>query len=94
VREPPYTVHADVALPPAPARGRMDVRVTLDTLSLDVRVSCGVAIAAGVRAATAIVVAPKWARVRLGSVEQTPRVCAMMPGGEGGSVQSVMRTIL
>jgi hypothetical protein len=94
VRQAPYTVRAEVSLPAAPGRGRMDVRVKLDTLALDVHVGCGAANAAGVRAATAIVVAPKWASVRLGSVEQAPRVCAVIPGGERSSAQSVMRAIL
>jgi hypothetical protein len=76
LRSAPYTVHADVALPPPPDAGRMDVRVDLDTLALEIRIGCGVANATGVRPASVSAVAPKWATVRLDRVEQAPGVCA------------------
>jgi hypothetical protein len=76
LRSAPYTLHADVALPPPPDAGRMDVRVDLDTLALEIRIGCGVANANGVRPASVTAVAPKWASVRLDRVEQAPGVCA------------------
>jgi hypothetical protein len=76
VREAPYTVHAEVRLPPPPAAGMMAVRVALDTLGLEVRVSCGVPGEAGVRPATATVLGPSWATIRMTKVEQSPDVCA------------------
>jgi hypothetical protein len=83
-RQPPYTVHADVSLPEPPARGRMDVRVELDTLALDVRVGCGAAGNEGVRPAAVTVVGPAWALMRLSRVEQAPSVCSASPRATGG----------
>lgn len=79
VRQAPYTARAEVELPAAPEVGRMRLRVELDTLGLEVRVGCGVRDADGVRAATAVVIAPKWAEVRLARVEQGIGVCSTMP---------------
>lgn len=93
VREVPYTVHAKVVLPRAPGRGSMDVRVEMDTMALDVRVGCGVATAAGVRPATAVVVGPRWASVRLGRVEQVPGVCAAGGANDAGTT-SLVRQLL
>jgi type II secretory pathway pseudopilin PulG len=75
-RQAPYTVHADVSLPEPPAPGRMEVRVELDTLALDVRVGCGDAGSEGVRPASVTVVGPAWALMRLSRVEQAPSVCS------------------
>lgn len=93
VRAAPYTVHADVMLPRAPRRGSMDVRVEVDTIALDVRVGCGVATAAGVRPATAVVAGPRWAGVRLGRVEQAPGVCADGRASEGVGRSVVRRMV-
>jgi hypothetical protein len=79
LRQAPYTVHADVALPEAPARGRMEVSVELDTLAFDVRVGCGAAGIEGVRPASVTVVGPAWALMRLSRVEQAPSVCSAPP---------------
>jgi hypothetical protein len=79
VREAPYTARAEVELPAAPAVGRLRLRVELDTLGVEVRVGCGVRDAAGVRAATATVIAPKWVEVQLARVEQGIGVCSPMP---------------
>jgi len=75
VRQPPYAVHAVVALPDPPARGSMALAIALDTLRLDVRLGCGAPNASGVRAASAIVSGPAWAGIQLGRVEQAPEVC-------------------
>ena len=76
LREAPYTIGATVALPPPPGRGTMDVKVEVDTLGLELRLGCGPPNGLGVRRATASVVAPAWAAVRLDRVEQLPSVCA------------------
>src|ERR1035437_1676624 len=76
LRQEPYTVHAEVSLPEAPARGTMDVSVELDTLALDVRIGCGDAGTEGVRPASVTVVGPAWAATRLSRVEQAPGVCS------------------
>ena len=76
VREAPYTARAEVELPAAPAVGRMRLHIQLDTLGMEVRVGCGARDAAGVRAATAIVIAPKWVEVQLARVEQGVGVCS------------------
>ncbi len=79
VREAPYTARAEVEMPRAPETGRMRLQVALDTVGLEVRVGCGVRDAAGVRAATAAVVAPSWVEVRLARVEQGVGVCSGVP---------------
>ena len=47
----------------------------LDTLGLEVRISCGAAGESGVRPAMASVVAPAWVTLRMQRVEQAPGVC-------------------
>ena len=94
LRQVPYRVHAEVALPPAPGRGSMDVRVTLDSLALELRVGCGAANASGVRPASASVVAPAWATVRLDRVEQAPGVCAARVQHPGAGRWSALVSIL
>ena len=79
VREAPYTARAEVELPAAPEVGRMRLHIQLDTLGMEVRVGCGARDAAGVRAATATVIAPKWVEVQLARVEQGVGVCSPMP---------------
>ena len=91
VRQAPYTVHAEVALPRAPLPGQLDLRAEMDTLALDVGVGCGSAGTAGVRPASVSVVAPSWASVRLGRVEQAPEVCATKVESRGSAVLSTVR---
>jgi hypothetical protein len=79
VREAPYKARAEVELPAAPEVGRMRLHVELDTIGMEVRVGCGARDAAGVRAATATVIAPKWVEVQLARVEQGIGVCSPMP---------------
>jgi hypothetical protein len=76
IRDAPYTITADVSLPRPPQPGTLHLRVALDTLGLALSVSCGEPNEFGVRAATARVIVPAWATVRLGRVEQAPSVCA------------------
>lgn len=74
VRQEPYTAHAEVSLP-ATGLGAIDLRVTLDTMPLSLRLGCGPANADGIRAASAAVTAPSWATVTLSRVEQDPGLC-------------------
>jgi len=78
IRQAPYTVRAQVALPPPPAAGAMALAIDLDTVRLEVRLGCGPPNAAGVRAAAATVTGPRWAAIQLGRVEQAPEVCATL----------------
>lgn len=71
----PYHVTAAVELPPAPARGTIDLRVRLDSASLQARVQCGARGRAGVRDATLLLVTPPWLSARVESVQQSPDVC-------------------
>ena len=91
VRQAPYRVQADVTLAEPPARGRMDVRVALDTLGLELRVGCGAAGPEGVRPASVSVAGPSWASVRLGRVDQAPGVCAPGVNSREGTTRSVLR---
>jgi hypothetical protein len=94
VRRAPYTVHAEVALPRAPQRGRLDVRVDLDTLGLDVRIGCRAANAYGVRTAEVSAAAPEWAKVRLGRVEQAAAVCAAAGVAESPGTWSIIKSVV
>ena len=91
VRQTPYTVNAEVALPRPPERARLELRVALDTLALEVRVGCGKADNEGVRPASVNVVGPSWASVRLGRVEQSPNVCAQRAERRGAGMRSALR---
>jgi hypothetical protein len=75
VRSPPYTVSADVRLPPPPGRGDMAVAVTVDPAAIALRLGCGDPNAAGIRAATATATGPTWLALTIGRVEQTPDLC-------------------
>jgi hypothetical protein len=75
VRQEPYTVSADVSIPPPPDSARMDIRVVLDPVVADVRVSCSPADSVGIRAASISAATPTWASVKFGRVEQAPDVC-------------------
>ena len=76
LRNPPYTVDADVAMPAPPDSARIQLRIGLDPIPIDTRVSCGPADAGGIREAMVSVATPKWASVRIGAVEQAAGVCA------------------
>ncbi len=83
IRQAPYTLAIEgspgVRLDTAAS---IRLRVTTDTLTLDVRVGCGVASHLGVRPASVSVSAPTWAHVALNQVEQDPLVCnaTALPG--------------
>lgn len=91
VREAPYAVHAEVRLPPTPGTGTMAVRVAMDTLALEVRISCGAGGEGGVRPAIASVVAPVWVTVRMQRVEQEPGVCLDTRGHRSSNLLAAAR---
>lgn len=76
VRQAPYTIGADVAIPAPPDSARMAIDVALDAIPVDLRVGCGAPDRHGIRAATVDAVTPVWATVRLERLEQVPEVCA------------------
>ena len=76
IRQAPYTVAADVALPGAPDTGTMSIHVALDPLHVEARVSCAPADSSGIRAATVSATGPAWADIRFDRVEQSAELCA------------------
>lgn len=75
-RDGPFYIDAAVTLPPPPGDGRMTVRVSVDTAVIEGRVGCGEAGVAGVSPAVMSLRGPSWLTLRLGRLEQEPRVCS------------------
>jgi hypothetical protein len=86
IRQEPYTVAAQVDIPPPPDSARIELRVAIDPIPIEARVSCSTADGQGVKTASVSASSPTWATVRFGRVEQSPGVCGS-PGLES-SVQS------
>jgi hypothetical protein len=78
VRQPPYGIAAEVELPPPPDSATMRVRVAVDAIPIEARVSC-IDGPGGAREATVAVETPSWVTVRLGTVAQSPDVCTPAP---------------
>ena len=76
IRQAPYTIAADVALPAPPDSGTLSVKVAMDPVHLEARVGCAPANAQGIRAATVSATGPAWAAVRFDRVEQGEGLCA------------------
>lgn len=76
LRQAPYTVAADVELPPAPNLGRLDLAIALDPINIGIRNWCSPPNADGIRTASTSATAPRWAPVRFGEVQQDPSLCA------------------
>ena len=76
LRNPPYTISADVEMPTPPDSARIQLRIVLDPIPIEARVSCTPPDAGGIREATVSVSTPKWVSARLGTVEQSAGVCA------------------
>lgn len=76
LRQAPYSVRAEVELPREPSRGSMKIDVALDSIPVEVRVSCGRVGVGDVRPAAVEVIAPAWARASVGRVEQAVEVCS------------------
>jgi hypothetical protein len=75
LRSVPYTVDASVVFPPLPDSARMSMRVALDPIQVDARVTCGKPDTNGIRAASVLASTPRWASVTFGRVEQSPDLC-------------------
>ena len=76
IRQAPYTIAADVALPAPPDSGTLSVKVAMDPVHLEARVGCAPPNAQGIRAATVSATGPAWAAVRFDRVEQGEGLCA------------------
>src|SRR6185436_11624459 len=68
----PYHVRADVYFPRPPESARIDLSVSIDSIPLEARLSCGAANRDGIRSAFAVVVGPAWAPITLRRIEQDP----------------------
>lgn len=76
LRHEPYTISAQVEVPAPPGSATLAVRVALDPIHIDARLSCAAADEHGIRSASITAAAPKWASVRFDRVEQSPELCA------------------
>jgi hypothetical protein len=74
VRQAPYTVVGEIALRPS-RRDSVSLHVELDSIALEVRLSCQRGVGTPVNRASVALVAPRWARVVIGVVEQAASVC-------------------
>lgn len=75
VRREPFTVDADVVLPPPPDSGRIDLGVMVDPVPLGVRLTCGPRQEQGFRSASVLLTTPEWMTAEIGDVSQEPGVC-------------------
>lgn len=91
VRKAPYGVVGEIA--PADSTGdqAVSLQIDLDSIPLDVRLSCERERGAAVNKALVVAVAPQWARVRLDAVEQSPLVCN--PGLQPASARSRLASL-
>ncbi len=71
VRQEPYAIEAEVELPAPPDSAKLRVKVGIDPIPIEARVTCGEA-----REAAVSVKTPAWVTVRIGTVSQSPEVCA------------------
>jgi hypothetical protein len=76
VRQEPFTVNAQVDMPPPPDSATLTLRIHVDPLNVQARVTCSEPNQWGVRSASVGTIAPPWVDVRLGQVEQSPEVCS------------------
>jgi hypothetical protein len=76
LRQVPYTVEADVEIPEKPDTARLSLRVALDPIHVDARLTCSAPNDQGIRTASVVAAAPVWATVRFDRVEQSPELCA------------------
>jgi hypothetical protein len=76
VRRVPYTVEAEVEIPALPDTARMELRVALDPIPVEARVSCSSPNEQGLRRASVAATTPVWATLRFERVEQSPDLCA------------------
>ena len=87
LRREPYTVQAEVEIPALPDTARMELRVALDPIPVDARVSCSSPNEQGIRRASVAATTPVWVTLRFERVEQSPDLCAspgLIGSSEGG----------
>ena len=70
LRRAPYTVGAEVAVPPPPDSANLRLPIALGPTPIEARVGCSPRDPGGIREATVSVPTPIWAVVHLGAVEQ------------------------
>jgi hypothetical protein len=75
LRQEPFTVNAQVDMPPPPDSATLFMRIHVDPLNVQARVTCSSPDRDGVRVANVSTAASPWAEVKLGQVEQAPEVC-------------------
>ncbi|MEO7086833.1 MAG: hypothetical protein ABI442_07555 [Gemmatimonadaceae bacterium] len=75
IQQTPYTISAVVDLADPPDSARMAIRVSIDPIHFDARVSCSSADEHGIRSASIRTSSPRWASVRFDHVGQSPEVC-------------------
>jgi hypothetical protein len=75
VRQAPYTVAGEVVGDSTTRLDAISLRVDLDSLPLQLRLSCQAATDTPIKRALVVAIAPPWARVALGDIEQSPNVC-------------------
>ena len=75
LRRAPYTVGAEVAVPPRSDRAGLKLHIALDPIPIEARVGCSPRDPGGIREATVNVSTPISAVVHLGAVEQSPNAC-------------------
>lgn len=78
VRQIPFTVDVEAALPPPPAPGLAQVRVAVDPVHVQGRLGCSEAAHHGVRAASLTLITPTWLHATIDSVHQDPAVCGSL----------------
>lgn len=86
VRQEPFTVAADIRLPPPPSAGEIDLGVDVDPVALGVRLTCGES-DGRVRPASVLLTTPEWLTARVDSVRQDPEVCnpGILDGPDDGT---------
>jgi hypothetical protein len=76
LRQAPFTIAANVAIPAPPDSARLAIGVVLDSIPVDVRLGCAAPDGDGIRSASIDAVTPAWASVRFQRVEQASELCA------------------
>ena len=76
IRQAPYTIAAQVDMPPPPDSAHLALHVRLDTIPIGVQLGCSPPDAVGVRAASVTATSPPWAAVQFSGVEQSPEICS------------------
>lgn len=75
VSQVPFTGSARVALPPAPAKGTLDLSLKVAPAMITQRIGCTDPDSQGGRSAFATIVTPSWLSVTIDRVEQSRDVC-------------------